>query len=348
MSGSREGPLQNSIPSGASVYVINPVIKRGLISRIKLSKIIGRHIDIIKPDIVFLPGNYHFILSAGIKHSSTKPFIVGKISNPIYLSSNYGFFVRFINNAFIRYATRNIDWVVAMSNGLKRDFETITKRDTVTSIYDPKCFASKNKFYHKYIKNKSDRVVLIAAGRLVSQKNFTLAIKAMAHLQKTHDVHLTILGDGPDRRSLEKLIDKCKLKDCIDMPGRVPDITPMLLNADALLITSTYEGGPAVAVEALDVGTPVVATDCSHFLRELITEIKYGSICSGKNHIEYAENIIKVVEFNRNNNSQKPSKGLRFGDNSASDYLKLFDFLIESESIFEPTIFKKGWRRSTQ
>jgi glycosyltransferase involved in cell wall biosynthesis len=58
----------------------------------------------------------------------------------------------------------------------------------------------------------------------------------------------------------------------------VPEIESHLAAADALLITSRYEGGPAVAVEALAQGVPVVSTDCSFLLHDLITSSEAGRI----------------------------------------------------------------------
>ena len=59
---------------------------------------------------------------------------------------------------------------------------------------------------------------------------------------------------------------------------QVDDVAPYLAEADALLITSRYEGGPAVAVEALAQGVPVVSTDCSYLLHEVMTVPQAGRI----------------------------------------------------------------------
>ena len=57
---------------------------------------------------------------------------------------------------------------------------------------------------------------------------------------------------------------------------------PWLRDADALLVTSRFEGGPAVAVEALALGVPVVSTDCSDFLRDIITVPETGRSEAGR------------------------------------------------------------------
>jgi glycosyltransferase involved in cell wall biosynthesis len=59
--------------------------------------------------------------------------------------------------------------------------------------------------------------------------------------------------------------------------GHVADIGPWLTQTDVFLSTASYEGYPAVLVEAVAAGVPVVTTDCSPALTEILTD-KLGRI----------------------------------------------------------------------
>jgi glycosyltransferase involved in cell wall biosynthesis len=64
--------------------------------------------------------------------------------------------------------------------------------------------------------------------------------------------------------------------------ANVSDIARHYADADALLVTSRYEGGPAVAVEALAHGTPVVTTDCSYLVHEVLTVPQAGTVVASR------------------------------------------------------------------
>ena len=88
--------------------------------------------------------------------------------------------------------------------------------------------------------------------------------------------------EGGLRDDLQRRIARLGLQDRVTWAGHVPDIETHLAQADALLITSRYEGGPAVAVEALAQGVPVVSTDCSFLLHDLITRPEAGCIVTSR------------------------------------------------------------------
>lgn len=154
----------------------------------------------------------------------------------------------------------------------------------------------------------------------------SLAIRTLAHLRQHHDARLTLLGDGEERTKLTALSKKLGLTEHVHMPGFIDDIMSALAEADLLLITSRYEGGPATAVEALACGTPIVSTDCSYFLRDIVTAPSLGTLVNKHSAAALAEAVLaqmatapasqdeltRAVEASRNSHS-------------AQQYLKLFD-----------------------
>jgi glycosyltransferase involved in cell wall biosynthesis len=109
---------------------------------------------------------------------------------------------------------------------------------------------------------------ILSVGRLTKQKNYPVALEAIAMLN-TAPVTFTILGEGGDRAELEALAQHLGLSDKVFFKGHEPDIIPFLEKADIFLILSLWEGFGLAAVEGMNASLPVVASDVSG-LREVV------------------------------------------------------------------------------
>ncbi len=112
-------------------------------------------------------------------------------------------------------------------------------------------------------------IALIAAGRLERQKGFDLLIQAMALCGK-QVLHLTLLGEGPLRPKLEALALSLGIREQVRFLGFKANPYPYFAQADALVLSSRYEGFPNVVLEALACGTPVIALPAPGGVREIL------------------------------------------------------------------------------
>lgn len=119
--------------------------------------------------------------------------------------------------------------------------------------------------------------VILAVGGLRKVKDFATLLRAFARL-KDRKARLLILGEGKERRHLSRLAQRLGIGDRLDLPGFVPNPYPYLARGRLLALSSVREGLGNVVVEALAVGTPVVATDCSHGLRVLLPKAGLGPL----------------------------------------------------------------------
>lgn len=107
----------------------------------------------------------------------------------------------------------------------------------------------------------------IAAGRLRPEKNFPFLLDAMSKISP--EDHCIILGEGDQRNLLEERISQLNLQDRVTLMGFVDNPAPWVANADAFLMPSLFEGMPNAALEALALGTPVIASPAAGGIREL-------------------------------------------------------------------------------
>lgn len=131
----------------------------------------------------------------------------------------------------------------------------------------------------------------VSVGRLVRQKGFDRLLEWM--VQTGPDDHLTLIGDGPLRESLQDEARRLGIERKIHFAGFQAVPWPMVAGADALLMSSRWEGLPNAALEALAVGTPVVATAESGGIRD-IADRAAGAVTVASTEAEFVNAMNEV------------------------------------------------------
>lgn len=98
--------------------------------------------------------------------------------------------------------------------------------------------------------------VVVAMGRFVKRKGFAHLIRAIKNLE---GAYLWLLGDGPEREQLTKLVDELDLGDRVKLPGWKSDVYAYLAAGDIFAITSLHEPLGNVCFEGWGAGKPTVA-----------------------------------------------------------------------------------------
>jgi len=102
----------------------------------------------------------------------------------------------------------------------------------------------------------------VVVARLTPQKRVRLAIETVAFLASCgHDLPLTIIGDGPERMELERVVDQLGIGPFVSFAGAVPpaEVADYLSRADVMIFPAQGEGFGLAAAEALMSGVPVIA-----------------------------------------------------------------------------------------
>ena len=102
---------------------------------------------------------------------------------------------------------------------------------------------------------------VFAAGRFVKKKGFDILLEALAELKSMGiDVSLQLAGDGPEFSLLRALSTELGLHDNVQFLGRRNDIPNLMKNADLFVLPSLREPFGIIVLEAMAMGTPIVAT----------------------------------------------------------------------------------------
>lgn len=141
-----------------------------------------------------------------------------------------------------------------------------------------------------------DLPLVVAAGRLAPEKGYEILIEAHGLARARVPHRLMIFGQGPERERLEALIRELGLEDTAALAGYVPNHYPWIHRASLLCLSSYHEGMPLVLIEALALGTPVVATRCSGGVVSLLGDGELGALVEPGSPPALAEAIVAHLE----------------------------------------------------
>jgi glycosyltransferase involved in cell wall biosynthesis len=284
--GDDRGIQRELVAPGVQIHVATPRIPRGLGSRWWLSRWFARRCEQDRIDVAFLPGNFYFF-TIGFIVSATGGAVpvFAKISNSLWRGDRSALRNRLFA-LLTRARLRRARAAIAMSPSLEREAGRVLGHPVnVIAIPDPVLDSLPT--IDESLRRSGH---LCAIGRLVRQKNFALLLRAFACLRDL-PVTLDIVGDGEQRSRLEELAVSLGIADRVRFTGAVGDVQPYLAQAEVLMLTSDFEGLPAVIIEALAAATFVVARDCSPAIRELLGSPTVGAVVAGNDPQKLAQAV---------------------------------------------------------
>ena len=162
---------------------------------------------------------------------------------------------------------------------------------------------------------------LVFVGRLAAVKGVPVLLEAMALARKSRpDLHLTLIGDGPERTALEA--EAKPLGDAVRFVGyRAQDaVAGALMQADALVLPSFAEGVPVVLMEAMAAGLPVIATRIAG-IPELVQDGVSGLLVPPGDATALAGAILSILA--------DPAQSARMGADGQVKVARDFNILTE-------------------
>lgn len=116
----------------------------------------------------------------------------------------------------------------------------------------------------------------IVVGSLTNRKGQSRLLYAMGRLcQEGYRFHLYFVGEGSEEKSLKELSHILNISEYVHFTGFQRNPYSYMKNADLLISSSISEGYPLVSCEALSLGLPILATDCTGN-RDVLQNGKYG------------------------------------------------------------------------
>jgi glycosyltransferase involved in cell wall biosynthesis len=225
---------------------------------------------------------------------------------------------------------RRAQGVVAVSAGLADELAGIANVSPtrIHVIYNPvDCHRitelAAQKLDHPWFQPDRPPVVL-AAGRLHSQKDYATLLHAFARLRRQQTSKLVIIGEGPERARLDSLAAQLGISEDVDLPGFQKNPYAYMARAGVFALSSAWEGLSNVLIEALACGCPVVSTDCPHGPAEVLAGGKYGTLVPVRDPEALAE-ALKATLGQKADTSEARQRAWHFDIRAVADrYWQLF------------------------
>ena len=296
--GREQGAMRSTAPVLDYALVPEPV-PTAAFETLWMIRVLRRYLAREGADVIFASGNTYAIVAVAMKLLLGKrcPPVAIKLSNDLYRKDMIAPY-RMAYHWWLRLQGRWLDHFVGMAQPMRAEIaELLRVPDArITIIEDPSLeerqFAALSALPRPAAGPRAP--LYIAVGRLARQKNFVLLLRAFARLSDPA-ARLTILGEGGERGRLERLAKELGIADRLDLPGHVSDPLPYLAEASAFVLSSDYEGVPAVVIEALAAGLPLVATRCSVSLPGLLGDGAFGLLVDPGDEAGFARAMAEVL-----------------------------------------------------
>lgn len=215
-------------------------------------------------------------------HNLVHPEVAGRLKAPLYRSAE-------------RIVTRVNDRVLCVSQQIATHLKVrVPKRagriETSYLAVDEPAAPTRTADELRMALGCKDRPLIVAVARLAKQKALGTMIEAVGRID---NCVLAILGEGPLESELRELAERAA-PDRVRFLGFRPDVTDHLRAADVFCLSSVWEGIPLAAMEAIQVGTPVVATDVGG-MSELVVDGVSGRLVPPSHPAALADALVSVL-----------------------------------------------------
>lgn len=195
---------------------------------------------------------------------------------------------------------KHLNKLVCISKSIKEDLilNCDYRFDNLDVIYNPHDIKEIQRLSYEKIDDTTEQTLfkeqtILFLGRLSIQKAPWHLINAFNIIKNDFkNVNLIFIGDGDDKviNYIKKLISAYQLEGRIFLFGRKSNPYKYLSQASVLALSSFYEGTPNVIVESIALGTPVVSSNCTRGIAELMSLVKNEP--DFKTNVEVAGGII--------------------------------------------------------
>lgn len=227
-----------------------------------------------------------------LKYKYNLPYIVRFGGGDIPGAQKRFKYIYMILSPIIRRIWKEADTLIANSEGLKKRALSFEDKYQVSIIEN----GVDNKFFVPEKRAQNEEIQILFVSRLIEGKGLQFIIPHLLEIQEKvynncqRHIKFIVVGDGPYRNELEKLVQTTQTQSLVSFEGRKDkqQVKEYYQKADMFILPSLSEGMPNVVLEAMASGLPVLMTPCEGS-KELVTD---NGIISSLD--DFSENMVRM------------------------------------------------------
>jgi len=301
--------LDGHYPIDNHVRLINLNIspKKRLLSKIYniIKHLISIRRQIIKeaPDVILsitTGANCYALFSLLFRLHKRPKIIIAEHSEEMFLNLRRGS-IRFnLYRLLMSFLYHRADYIVSVSEGIAKHIRKLwfVPSHKVKVIYNPVNINKIKRFPewdNSFSNFKAELPYIGTVSRLSPEKGIHFLVEGFKGLLEKIDARLIIVGDGIERDRLEKMVRDLDIKEKVVFTGWEDDPFEYLQKMDIFVLPSLWEGFSNVILEAMVNGVPVIATDSSGGVREVIKNGVNGLLIEPKSPLAISESAYYLL-----------------------------------------------------
>ena len=201
----------------------------------------------------------------------------------------------------VTFSINNSDAVTSVSQSLKDDtlrlFNIKKEIEVVPNFIDTKKYENLYSDCERELIASNNEKIITHISNIRKVKRVDDVIGIFDRIQKKLPAKLVIVGDGPEKESLENLCKKKGIDEKVLFVGNSHEVDKILCFSDLFILPSEHESFGLVALEAMVCGVPVISSNAGG-LPEVNIHGESGYLSDVGNVDEMAENALKILENN--------------------------------------------------
>lgn len=259
-----------------------------------------RLLDRVRPDVIHIQS--HIIIGRALAIEGRRRGIRIIATNHLMPENVLDFTLlpERAKRVFVRWAWRAADRVLSLASAIttptRRAADFLERNTHRRGVLPVSCGLRASDYAAEIGRPKEHKIVFV--GRVTLEKEIDVILRALPRLDPALGATFTIVGDGDQRKNLEKLTSELGIADRVTFTGRVTDteLRAHLTGASVFVIASIAELQSIATMEAMASGLPIVAANAMA-LPHLVHEGENGFLFQPGNDRELADRISRVLNF---------------------------------------------------